>query len=87
MLTTSSFKALWQFAATGIGYALTPPIAVTADLRAAYWPAAVQSDPEPGQPAGAEPGRPPCVPGRAGLLDHIVRGIALPDGATSATPD
>ena len=34
VLTTSSFKALWQFAATGIGYALTPPIAVTADLRA-----------------------------------------------------
>ena len=67
VLTTSSFKALWQFAATGIGYALTPPIAVTADLRAQLsQPAAVQSDPEPGQPAGAEPGRPPCVPGRAG---------------------
>ena len=67
VLTTSSFKALWQFAATGIGYALTPPIAVTADLRAQPGqPAAVQSDPEPGQPAGAEPGRPPCVPGRAG---------------------
>ena len=39
VLTTSSFKALWQFAATGIGYALTPPIAVTADLRAQLWPA------------------------------------------------
>ncbi len=34
VLTTSSFKALWQFAAAGIGYALTPPIAVTADMRA-----------------------------------------------------
>ena len=67
VLTTSSFKALWQFAATGIGYALTPPIAVTADLRAQPGqPAAVQPHSEPGQPAGAEPGRPPCVPGRAG---------------------
>ena len=88
VLTTSSFKALWQFAATGIGYALTPPIAVTADPARSAWPACrCPTHSEPGQPAGAEPGRPPWSPAARELLDHIVRGIALPDGATSATPD
>ena len=88
VLTTSSFKALWQFAATGIGYALTPPIAVTADLRARLAslplsnPILNQGSLQVLSRAGRH-----VSPAARELLDHIVRGIALPDGATSATPD
>lgn len=89
VLTTSSFKALWQFAATGIGYALTPPIAVTADLRAQRLASLPLSNPILNQGSLqvlSRAGR-HVSPAARELLDHIVRGIALPDGATSATPD
>ncbi|CAB3869374.1 LysR family transcriptional regulator [Achromobacter anxifer] len=87
VLTTSSFKALWQFAAAGIGYALTPPIAVTADMRAQRLASLPLANPILNQGSLhvlSRAGR-HVSPAARELLDHIVRGIGAPDGAQADT--
>ena len=77
VLTTSSFKALWQFAAAGIGYALTPPIAVAVDLQARQLASLPLANPILNQGSLqvlSRAGR-HVSPAARELLDHIVRGI------------
>lgn len=79
VLTTSSFKALWQFAATGIGYALMPTVAIPGDMASHGLTALPMQNALLNQGALhviSRAGR-PISPAARALLEHIVRGLTV----------
>lgn len=88
VLTTSSFKALWQFAATGIGYALMPTVAIAGDLDSHELVALPMQNVllnQGGLHVVSRAGR-PISPAARALLEHIVRGLTtVSAGSTPRT--